>query len=128
TNPDLLRMVQFGRAARPIDLLTYRSEDEQPSVFFLHEDDGQSLLAVFNWTEQSRSRVFKLSEFDLPDGHSFQLYDVLAKQNLAFVDNTIMHNDQPAHSVRLIKISANSQLSIRRSQTSRVTEKRKSPE
>src|SRR5205823_3880099 len=80
THPDLLRVVQLGRASRPIDLLTYRPEDEQPSVFFLHEDDGQFLLAVFNWTEESRSRAVKLSEFDVPDGHTLQLYDVFAKQ------------------------------------------------
>jgi len=117
TNPDLLRMVQLGRASNPIDLLTYQPEDEQPSIFFLREDDRQSLLAVFNWTEQSRSHAFKLSEFDLPDGHSFHLYDVLTKQPVAFTGDTIAVNDQPAHSVRLIKISDNSQIAVRRTRS-----------
>ena len=34
-NPDLLQMAKLGRASLPVDLLTYRSEDEQPSIFLL---------------------------------------------------------------------------------------------
>ena len=32
-NPDLLAMAKLGRAALPLDLLTYADKDEQPSVF-----------------------------------------------------------------------------------------------
>jgi alpha-galactosidase len=43
-NPDLLAMAKLGRAAFPLDLLTYADKDEQPSVFLLHEDQRQSIL------------------------------------------------------------------------------------
>ena len=49
-NQELLQMVKLGQAAVPIDLMTYRTEDEQPSVFLLHEDRRQTILAGFNPT------------------------------------------------------------------------------
>ena len=52
-NPDLLAMVKLGRASLPLDLLTYTEKDEQPSIFLLREDQRQSILAVFNWTEHA---------------------------------------------------------------------------
>ena len=33
TNRDLLQMAKLGRASKPLDLMTYRPEDEQPSIF-----------------------------------------------------------------------------------------------
>jgi alpha-galactosidase len=105
TNSDLLQMAKLGRVSRPHDLLSYRQEDEQPSVFLLREDERQYMLAVFNWTEQPRSHAFRLSELDLPTEHPFRLYDALsADRPLAFDGETILVSDQPAHSVRLIKI------------------------
>jgi len=44
-NQDLIHMAQLGRASIPLDLMTYRREDEQPSVFLLHEDRRQTMLA-----------------------------------------------------------------------------------
>jgi len=105
TNPDLLRMAKLGRASKPVDLLTYRPEDEQPSIFLLREDDRQSMLAVFNWTDQSKSHAFTLSDLNLPSGHVLRVYDALAgDQPLPFEGDAIVLNGQPAHSVRLIKI------------------------
>ncbi len=63
-NPDVLNMVRLQRSAIPIDLMTYRPEDDQPSIFFLREDARQ-LLAVFNWTDQTRSRDLALSQLGL---------------------------------------------------------------
>ena len=45
-NPDLLAMARLGRAALPLDLLTYADKDEQPSVFLLREDQRQSLSLI----------------------------------------------------------------------------------
>jgi hypothetical protein len=104
-NPDLLAMAKLGRAAVPLDLLTYADKDEQPSVFLLHEDQRQSILAVFNWTEQSRSHTFTFSDLKLPAGHSYQLFDSLAQgQPLSMDHETLLLDNQPAHSVKLIKI------------------------
>jgi alpha-galactosidase len=105
TNPNLLQMVRLGLPSRPLDLLTYRPEDELPSLFFLREDDRQSMLAVFNWTDQPRSHTLKLTELSLPIGHPFRYYDALADdRSLIFDHDRITLNDQPARSVRLIKI------------------------
>jgi hypothetical protein len=104
-NSDLLAMVKLGRAALPLDLLTYAEKDEQPSVFLLHEDQRQSMLAVFNWTEQPSSHTFALSELRLPAGHSYKFLDVLAPgQPLAMDREALRLEHQPAHSVKLIKI------------------------
>ncbi len=104
-NPDLLAMAKLGRAALPVDLLTYADKDEQPSIFLLHEDQRQSILAVFNWTEQPSSHTFTLSDLKLPTGHSYKLSDSFAQdQPLAMDHETLSLDNQPAHSVKLIKI------------------------
>ncbi len=104
-NPDLLQMAKLGRASLPVDLLTYRAEDEQPSIFLLREDARQSMLAVFNWTEEPRSHTFDVSHLNLPTRDAYKLYDVLNQDRpLEMTDGTIQLDGQPAHSVRLMKI------------------------
>ena len=103
-NPDLLGMAKLGRASVPIDLLTYRAEDEQPSVFLLREDQRQSILAVFNWTDQVRSHVFSLGQLNLPAGHGYELHDVFEPENRLSVDGDSIRLEQASHSVKLIKI------------------------
>jgi hypothetical protein len=105
TNPDLLTMAKLGRAAMPLDLLSYRSEDELPSVFLLREDARQSMLAVFNWTEQPRSHSLAISDLQLPEGRRYETHDVLAMDSVVeFSGTTLKLDNQPPHSVRLIKI------------------------
>jgi hypothetical protein len=105
TNSNLLQMARLGRASKPLDLMTYRPEDQQPSVFFLREDRRQSMLAVFNWTEQQKSHAFKFSDLQLPSGHAYHLYDALNNDRSMPLDNdTVRFDNQPARSVRLIKI------------------------
>ena len=104
-NPDLLAMAKLGRAALPLDLLTYADKDEQPSVFLLREDPRQSILAVFNWTERPSSRTLSLSDLKLTAGHSYKLVDSFAPdQPLAMTGETLRLDNQPAHSVKVIKI------------------------
>ncbi|MGA9508419.1 MAG: PKD domain-containing protein [Candidatus Sulfotelmatobacter sp.] len=104
-NPDLLAMVKLGRVSLPIDLLTYTEKDEQPSVFLLHEDRRQSILAVFNWTEQTNSHSFTFSNLNLSASHSYKLVDVFdAEKPHSMEHQTFRVENQPAHSVRLIKI------------------------
>jgi hypothetical protein len=103
-NPDLLQMAKVGRAAIPLDLLTYGSEDEQPSVFLLHEDARQSILAVFNWTEQPRSHHFSLSELSLAGGRAYDLEDVFDPAHRSSAEGNFIQVEQPAHSVKLLKI------------------------
>jgi hypothetical protein len=103
-NSDLLAMVKLGRASLPLDLLTYAEKDEQPSVFLLREDPRQSILAVFNWTEQSRSHAFTFSDLNLSAGHSYKLFNVFASDQPSMDHRTFRVENQPAHSVKLIKI------------------------
>jgi hypothetical protein len=103
-NPDLLQIARLGRAAIPLDLLSYRAEDEQPSVFLLHEDARESILAVFNWTEKSRSHRFSFSELELLNGHKYQPTDIFEPEHSISPDGDSLPLEQPAHSVRMIKI------------------------
>lgn len=104
-NPDLLAMVKLNRAALPLDLLTYAEKDEQPSIFLLHEDIRQSILAVFNWTDQPSSHSFTPADLKLPANHSYKLLDIFAKdQRVAMEHQTLRVNNQTPHSVKLIKI------------------------
>lgn len=105
TNPDLLQTAKLGRVAKPLDLMTYRPEDERPSVSFLREDDRQSMLAVFNWTTRPQSHVLRFSEIGLKDGNSYELYDVLnGNQSIDGTASGIHLDDMAPHSVKLIKI------------------------
>jgi len=104
-NPDLLAMVKLSRAAVPLDLMTYEEKDEQPSVFLLRQDQHQSMLAVFNWTERPSSRTLTLADLKLASGHSYKLVDSFAPDHpLAMEGDRVRLENQPAHSVKLIKI------------------------
>ena len=104
-NADLVQIAKLGRAAVPVDLLNYRAEDQQPSVLLLNEDKHQAMLAVFNWTDQPCSHGLTLSELKFSAGHPYELYDVLhGNQRVALTGETLQIGEQPARSVRLIKI------------------------
>jgi alpha-galactosidase len=104
-NPDLLAMAKLGRAALPLDLLTYTDKDLQPSVFLLPEDQRQSILAVFNWTEQASSHTLTFSDLKLPAGHLYKVIDLFVPDQPLAMDHEMLRLDnQPAHSVKLIKI------------------------
>jgi len=105
TNPEILQMIQFGKAALPLDLLTYRSADEQPSIFLLREDARQKMLAVFNWTERANSHVLSYSDLGLSPDHAYRVIDVLhPDEKLAFDASGLHVADQPSRSVALLKI------------------------
>ena len=104
-NPDLLQMAKLGRAALPMDLLSYPEEDEVPSVFLLKEDHRQTMLAVFNWTTEPRTHSFTLADLGLPGGGPYTVSDVLRpERSVSFEAGRLELNDEPAHSVRLLKI------------------------
>ncbi len=104
-NAALLQMVRFGRAATPIDVMSYRPQDERPSVFLLHENTRQTMLAVFNWTEQRRSHEFTLADLGLLVGGFYQAFDALNHESpMPLTAGILQLQEQPPHSVRLIKI------------------------
>ena len=105
-NRDLLNVVRYGHAAKPLDLMTYSPEDELPSVFLLRESKRQSILAVFNWTEKEREHKFLFS--DLFSSPALATHNTVSDvfgtggpiaQNQASFSLTL-----PPHSVRMMKI------------------------
>ena len=105
TNPDLLQMIKLGKAALPLDLLTYREADEQPGIFLLREDSRQTMLAVFNWTENPNSHSFSFADLGLSPDHHYRVVDIFQpEQQRAFDDTGLRIENQPPHFVALLKI------------------------
>jgi len=105
-NQDLLNMAKLGRASTPIDLLSYRSEDGQPSIFFLKESARQSILTVFNWTRQARSHTLTFADLGLPAGHTFKADNVLQATSAAHVSgSSIELPEQPSESVIVLRLT-----------------------
>src|SRR5207245_9953225 len=101
----LLQMARLGCAAVPRELMSYRVEDEMPSIFFLQEDRRQSMLAAFNWTNQQQSHTLRLADLHLPAAVKYQAFDVLAEGKTIPVQSVaISLPQQPPHSVRLVEI------------------------
>ena len=104
-NPDLLNIPKVGRASKPLDLMSYEAEDEQPSIFFLQESPRQAILTVFNWTKTPRSHTLKLTDLGLPAGHTFTASDVLDQSaQVALTGDIVRIENQPPESVRVIKL------------------------
>jgi alpha-galactosidase len=109
-NQDLIDMVRLGRASTPLDLMTYLPDDEQPSIFLLKEDSRQSTLTIFNWTDQPRSHTISISGLGLTGKDTYIVYDVLNKNKISIQRSNSFVVDQPAHSVRVLKIIDNAVL------------------
>ncbi len=104
-NRELLNMAKVGRASTPVDLMTYDPEDGQPSIFFLREDQRQSILTVFNWTNTVRSHTLRLADLGLPSGHTFAATDVLNQNEMVpLAGGALQLENQPPQSVRVIKL------------------------
>jgi len=104
-NPDLLNIPKIGRASKPLDLMSYDPEDEQPSIFFLQESPRQAILTVFNWTKTSQSHMLKLTDLGLPAEHTFTAVDVLdPSAPVALAGDTVRIENQVPESVRVIKL------------------------
>ena len=103
-NRDLLAVARLSKSFTPLDLMSYETEDLVPSVYFLREDQRQSMLAVYNWSEQPRSRNVTLAGLGLPSGHPLQAFDVLHPGEPVSIDGgAIQLASQPPHSVKVIK-------------------------
>jgi alpha-galactosidase len=104
-NRELLNMSKVGRASTPLDLMTYKPEDGQPSIFFLREDQRQAILTVFNWTNTVRSHTLRLADLGLPAAHTFAATDVLdPNETVALGDGAVRLDNQLAQSARVIKL------------------------
>jgi hypothetical protein len=104
-NQDLLSLVRLGRAMNPVDLMTYTPEDGQPSIFFLREDERQSMLAVFNWTDTPNSHTLPLRAMGFSPKGSISATDIFHSERRVNVSGDNLQIDgQASHSVRLIQL------------------------
>jgi hypothetical protein len=102
-NADLLDMARLGRAAAPLDLMTYEPEDGQASVFLLRESPRQQILTVFNFTEETRSHTLKLEALGLKPNGSYTATNVL-RGGAVPIENGALAISLPPHSVRILKL------------------------
>ena len=103
-NQDLLNMTRLGRSSRPLDLMSYAPEDGMPSIFLLPESKRQSMLAVFNWTENpTQHKLDFASDLGLPGHDHNQVFDVFQSKQVGTDLNSIDITLSP-HSVGLFKI------------------------
>lgn len=105
-NRDLINMALLGRASLPVDLMTYLPEDKQPSIFFLKETARQSMLTVFNWTDGPRIHSIPLASLGLPASTAYTVTDVFDGSVFGGEKNGVLALNQPAHSVRVLKINS----------------------
>jgi alpha-galactosidase len=103
-NSDLLDMARLGHASVPVDLMTYGSDDKQPSVFLLKENDRQSILTVFNWTEAQRTRAIDFAGLGLKGPGNYQITDVFGDQGCCRVSSQAIDIVQRPHSVRMLRL------------------------
>lgn len=104
-NRDILNIARLGRAAKPVDLMSYAPGDQMPSKFLLRESKRQSILTVFNWTDKQRSHALDLAQIagdpELAKHNSVE--DVFTGEKLSLTDASISLTMTP-HSVRMLKI------------------------
>jgi alpha-galactosidase len=104
-NQDLLNMAKAGRASTPVDLMTYEPEDGQPSIFLLRQSPRQSILTVFNWTDQPRSHLLSLKDLGLPVSSTMVATAVMdSSSTFALEGGAIRLENQSPQSAVVIKL------------------------
>jgi hypothetical protein len=103
-NQDLIDMIKLGRASKPLDLMSYSPEDNQPSIFWVAENDRQGMLTIFNWTDKPRSRTIALSNLRIRALHELRITDVFDGKALATANANSLDVDLPPHSARVLRI------------------------
>jgi hypothetical protein len=103
-NQDLIEMIKLGRASKPLDLMSYSPEDNQPSIFWVAENDRQGILTIFNWTDKPRSRSIEFASLGLPALQQHRISDVFDGQALATPNPDSFDVKLPSHSVLVLRI------------------------
>ncbi len=103
-NPDLIDMARLGRASTPVDLMTYAPTDQQPSVFLLKENERQSILTIFNWTDGERRRAINFTSLGLKKPDKYRIADVFGDPGCCSGFSDTLPLVQKPHSVRVLKL------------------------
>jgi hypothetical protein len=96
-------MVRLGKAFVPLDLMSYSPSDQLPSIFYLKQSSRQSIVAIFNWTEKSRSKSIRLTDLGLEATGQFTVTNVFDQTEVDSSSGSLSMV-QPAHSVKVLKI------------------------
>jgi alpha-galactosidase len=97
-------MARLARSSLPLDLMSYTPADGMPSIFLLHESKRQSILTVFNWTEnQSDHKLDLSSDLRLPVQDHNQISDVFDSKQVS-TNRDSVDVSLPPHSVAVLKI------------------------
>ncbi len=107
-NADLIDMARLGRASIPVDLMTYAPIDQQPSIFLLKENQRQSILTIFNWTDGERTRAINLKSLGLKEPRQYRIADAFGDQGCCSSSSDALNLIQKPHSVRMLKLIDNS--------------------
>jgi alpha-galactosidase len=107
-NSDLIDMARLGRASTPVDLMTYAPTDQQPSVFLLKENERQSILTIFNWTDGELRRAINLTSLGLREPGKYQIVEAFGDQGCCSSSSDTINLAQRPHSVRVLKLIDNS--------------------
>ncbi len=100
-NADIIAMAKLGRAATPIDLMTYAPADGMPSVFFLRQDARQAMLTLFNWTDRPRRYDLALAGLGLNSVGNTRLVDVFDARNPVGLNSGALSIELPATAPQL---------------------------
>jgi len=103
-NADLLDMARLGRASTPVDLMTYASNDKQPSIFLLKESERQTMLTVFNWTEAQRTRAIDLKSLGLKKPSEYTVVEEFGDAGCCSGASDTIDLVEKPHSVRMLKL------------------------
>lgn len=103
-NTELIDMARLGRSSTPVDLMTYATSDAQPSVFLLNENNRQSMLTVFNWTEAELKRTIRFTDAGLKEPGKYRITEVFGDKSCCDTSGDAISLVQPAHSVRMFKL------------------------
>jgi alpha-galactosidase len=103
-NTTLLDIARLGRSSIPTDLMTYSASDLQPSIFLLKEDNRQSILTIFNWSEGELKRDINLTSLGLKEAGNYQITELFGDQSCCNSSSDTISLVQPAHSVRMLKL------------------------
>lgn len=103
-NEDLINMVRLGRASVPIDLMDYSEQDGQPSTFFLKESKRQSILTIFNWTEQNVTHTIPMAILGIPADAHYTVTDILENKQVAEPASGVMEVSVQPRSVTVLKV------------------------
>ncbi|HMD75207.1 MAG TPA: alpha-galactosidase [Steroidobacteraceae bacterium] len=103
-NSDLIEMARLGRASTPVDLMSYAPSDLQPSVFLLKENERQSILTIFNWTDRAREHAINFAQLGLKAPGNYTISELFGDPGCCSGSSNAQSWTQKPHSVRMLKL------------------------